>query len=153
MDRINFTDSDQVSFRQSNFIDKLRENPDMYKKKKEGYMLLRITLILGALCLIFSPDLLTAKPAKPYLCNEKPVLVLYYSPYCGYSQMVLNYLKQIHKTVPMKNVIDNPTAKDELKRYGGKLQVPCLFIDQNPLYESDKIIQWLSQNQDYLDSV
>ena len=116
-------------------------------------MLLRITLILGALCLIFSPDLLTAKPAKPYLCNEKPVLVLYYSPYCGYSQMVLNYLKQIHKTVPMKNVIDNPTAKDELKRYGGKLQVPCLFIDQNPLYESDKIIQWLSQNQDYLDSV
>ncbi|MBS0652704.1 MAG: glutaredoxin [Verrucomicrobia bacterium] len=88
---------------------------------------------------------------KRCIRNEKPVLVLYYSPYCGFSQKVLNYLRQIHKTVPMKNVINNPEAKEELRKYGGIMQVPCLFIDGKPLYDSDQIIQWLSQHQEDLD--
>ena len=35
---------------------------------------------------------------------------------------------------------------DELVRVGGKMQVPCLFIDGNPMYESLDIIQWLKDN-------
>ncbi|MBS4843870.1 MAG: glutathione S-transferase domain-containing protein, partial [Collinsella sp.] len=29
---------------------------------------------------------------------------------------------------------------------GGKRQVPCLFIDGKPLYESSDIIAWVQEN-------
>lgn len=78
-------------------------------------------------------------------------LQLYYSPYCYYSQKVLNYLKGIHKTVPLKDVMHDAGAKTELLRQGGKPQVPCLFIDGYPLYESDNIITWLSEHKECLE--
>lgn len=114
-------------------------------------MILRFLIAIGISLSALSPIQLSAKTVKIYIAHEKPTLVLYYSPYCGFSQKVLKYLQQIHKSVPMKNVINDPQAKDELRRYGGKMQVPCLFIDGKPLYESDLIIQWLSEHQEYLD--
>jgi glutaredoxin len=83
--------------------------------------------------------------------REKPILNLYYTSYCPYSTKVLNYLNQIHKKVPLTEVQNNPQAKEYLRNVGGKMQVPCLFINGKPLYESDDIIQWLSQHQDLLD--
>lgn len=83
--------------------------------------------------------------------DHKPQLTLYYTSYCPYSQKVLSYLEQIHKSVPMKNVESSRRAKDELRAVGGKLQVPCLVIDGKALYESDAIIQWLSEHKDLLD--
>ena len=41
---------------------------------------------------------------------------------------------------------EDPDAADELARVGGKRQVPCLFIDGKPLYESLDIIKWLEEN-------
>ena len=60
---------------------------------------------------------MTPLPAPPliYIALQKPVLTLYYSNHCPYSQKVLRYLNQIHKSVPMKNVENNPAAKEELK--------------------------------------
>ena len=84
---------------------------------------------------------------------EKHNLVLYYTTYCPYSQKVLKYLKKIHKQLPMKNLANDPLAKEELKKVGGKMQVPCLVIDGNPMYESNEIIHWLSQHQDELRSI
>lgn len=49
-------------------------------------------------------------------------------------------------TFPMKNTEEIPEARQELLKTGGKIQVPCLFIDGRPLYESDDIIQWLEKN-------
>lgn len=83
--------------------------------------------------------------------QEKPTLNLYYSSHCPYSKKVLNYLYVIHKKVPTTDVQNNPEAKEYLKTHGGLMQVPCLFIDGKPLYESDDIIQWLSEHQDLLD--
>lgn len=77
-------------------------------------------------------------------------LVLYYSPYCPYSRKVLNYLDQTHKTIPMKNVYEDPKYKEELREQGGKMLVPCLIINGKPLYNADAIIQWLSEHQDLL---
>ncbi len=114
-------------------------------------MLLRLLMAVGALGLSLSPISLDGKTIKLYIKYEKPVLVLYYSPSCGYSQKVVRYLKQIHKTVPMKNVINDREAKEELRKFGGIMQVPCLLIDGKPLYESDLIIQWLSEHQEDLD--
>jgi glutathione S-transferase len=79
-------------------------------------------------------------------------LTLYYSPYCPYSHRVLDYLKEINKTVALKSVAGNKQARDELKEKGGKAQVPCLFIDEYPLYESDDIIQWLCHHQECLEN-
>jgi len=80
--------------------------------------------------------------------QEEPLLMLYYSPSCPFSIKVLNYLKAINKTVPMKNIYASPEIKEELKNQGGKLQIPCLMIDGEPLYDSDQIIQWLAANKD-----
>jgi glutaredoxin 3 len=84
--------------------------------------------------------------------EEKPSLVLYYSSHCPYSQKVLRYLKNIHKSVHMKDVVDNPQNKEELSRSGGQLLVPCLVIDGKALYDADAIIEWLSKHQDRLES-
>lgn len=85
------------------------------------------------------------------IAREKPQLALYYAPWCPYCQKVLNYLKQIHKSVPLRNVYHGINVKEELRRLGGKAQVPCLIIDGQPLYESSDIIHWLSLNRDVLD--
>ncbi len=78
---------------------------------------------------------------------QKHELVLYYASYCPYSQKVLTYLEHMNWSIPMKNVERSRKAKDELKAVGGKLQVPCLVIDGKALYESDAIIQWLSEHK------
>jgi glutaredoxin 3 len=84
--------------------------------------------------------------------EEKPSLVLYYTSYCPYSRKVLSYLKQANKQLPMKDLADDPSAKEELKKAGGKMQVPCLVIDNQAMYGSGEIIQWLSLHLDALES-
>lgn len=90
-------------------------------------------------------------PLGQSIAREKPHLLLYYLPWCPYSQRVLDYLKQIHRTVPMKNLQSDPKSKDDLRKVGGKTQVPCLIINGKAMYESAAIIQWLSQNKSILD--
>lgn len=76
---------------------------------------------------------------------EGAEVTLYYSPHCPYSRQVLSHLKQMDKQVPLKNVIQDPLAKEELKKCG-RLEVPCLLIDGQPLYNSDAIIEWLDDH-------
>lgn len=104
-----------------------------------GILMLSSFSLQGAPCQI---------PEHP---TEKPSLLLYYLPWCPYSQKVVVFLSQIHKTVPMSNLQKNEQGREELQRIGGKMQVPCLIINGCALYESDAIIQWLSENQHLLD--
>ena len=39
-----------------------------------------------------------------------------------------------------------PATAEKLLSVGGKMQVPCLFIDGEPLYESMDIIKWLEEH-------
>ena len=39
--------------------------------------------------------------------------------------------------------MDDREDRLELIRVGGKQQVPCLFIDVKPMYESLDIVEWL----------
>ncbi|GEM_PF-1501740 len=115
---------------------------------------------LLALCLAFSEELSQDSASflrlddssEALLCpiSEKHDLLLYYTTYCPFSQKVLKYLKKVHKQLPMKNLADDPFAKEELKKIGGKMQVPCLVIDGKALYEANEIILWLSKHQDEL---
>lgn len=83
---------------------------------------------------------------------EIPTLTLFYAPWCYYCHKVINYLKRINKQIPLKDV-ENPLNKEELITLGGRRQVPCLLINEEPLYESGAIIAWLSAHQDLLEDI
>ncbi|MCB1106621.1 MAG: glutathione S-transferase N-terminal domain-containing protein [Chlamydiia bacterium] len=80
--------------------------------------------------------------------EHQPILILYYNPTCPYSQKVLRFIEEIDLEVPLKNIEEDPKAKEELLHLGGKTQTPCLFIDGIPLYESQDIIDWLNDKKD-----
>jgi len=75
-----------------------------------------------------------------------PTLTLYHFAGCPYCEKVKNYLTQRKISVPMKDTHADPTNKEELIKIGGKVQVPCLVIDDRALYESNDIIQWFEKN-------
>jgi len=107
-------------------------------------------LVFSMLALLASgPTSLTAAPAESVEISqvEEHNLVLYYRPTCPYCVRVIDYLKR-HKEikVQLKNISSDAKARKELIEIGGKQQVPCLFIDGVPLYESRDIIAWLSEN-------
>lgn len=74
-------------------------------------------------------------------------LILYYFESCPYCQKVMAYFNKNKVEVTLKNINEDPVAREELLRVGGKTQVPCLFIDGEPLYESNDIIQWVENNK------
>ena len=65
---------------------------------------------------------------------------------CPYCIKVLKYMKKNDIEVPLKEINEDQAAEETLKKEGGKVQVPCLFIAGEPLYESDDIIQWFKNN-------
>lgn len=75
-----------------------------------------------------------------------PQLTLYHFDGCPYCQRVKDFMKQKGISIPMKDTHQDPEAKEELIRIGGKLQVPCLTIDGKALYESLDIIDWFKKN-------
>ncbi len=76
-----------------------------------------------------------------------PDLKLYYMPMCPYCKKVLRFMKEKNiEEIELINTSTDSEAKETLKEVGGKDQVPCLFIDGEPLYESDDIVDWLKEN-------
>lgn len=74
-------------------------------------------------------------------------LKLYYYPTCPYCRKVTRFIdKNDLDQIELKNINQDQEAEAELIETGGKRQVPCLFIDDEPLYESDDIINWLKSN-------
>jgi len=74
-------------------------------------------------------------------------LVLYYYPACPYCRKVTKFIDRNDlDQIELKNINQDQKAESELIKVGGKRQVPCLFIDDEPLYESDDIISWLKSN-------
>ncbi len=74
-------------------------------------------------------------------------LELFYKGECPFSKKVLAFMEEEGITeVELKEINEDLAAKDRLKEVGGKIQVPCLLIDGEPLYESDDIIDWLRES-------
>ena len=70
-------------------------------------------------------------------------LELYKFDSCPYCQRVFMALDRLGVAVRMADTRRDQEAARRLVRMGGKQQVPCLFIDGEPLYESGDIIAWL----------
>ena len=73
-------------------------------------------------------------------------LKLYYLENCPFCIKVLDYLQDNNFDIELIELNKVNESREFLKEHGGKVQVPCLFIDGEPLYESDDIIEWFKNN-------
>ncbi|MDD7543424.1 MAG: glutaredoxin [Peptoniphilaceae bacterium] len=74
-------------------------------------------------------------------------LVLYKKDSCPFCQKVMHFIDQNSVSgIEYKDIVRDPENEKVLIEKGGMDQVPCLFIDGKPLYESDDIIAWLKEN-------
>ena len=73
-------------------------------------------------------------------------VTLYYTPSCPYCQRVFSFIKNNNIQLSLKDTASNPANREELRKIGGRTQVPCLVINGKALYESDDIIKWLGTN-------
>ncbi len=74
----------------------------------------------------------------------KPVeLTLYKFDSCPYCQRVQRVIDELHVPMRYRDTLLDADARDELIRAGGRSQVPCLFINGKPLYESGDIVRYL----------
>ena len=72
------------------------------------------------------------------------LLELYKMDSCPYCRKVMTEIDASgRQDVKYRDIIQSREAEETLIRVGGKRQVPCLFIDGDPLYESLDIIEWL----------
>lgn len=65
-------------------------------------------------------------------------------PYCLYVQKFIE--SQGRDDIVFHNIRKDGESRDRLIEVGGKQQVPCLFIDGDPLYESEDIVAWLREH-------
>lgn len=74
-------------------------------------------------------------------------LELYIFDTCPFCRRVIGEInKSGRDDITFYNILKDDEAKNRLIEVGGKKQVPCLFIDGKPMYESGDIIKWLEEN-------
>jgi hypothetical protein len=71
--------------------------------------------------------------------------VLYVKSSCGFSRKVLLARDNLRlgDVLPVRNVSEDPAARDELRRATGNDQAPCLVRDGDVVKESDAIVRYL----------
>ena len=74
-------------------------------------------------------------------------LELYMFETCPYCRKVIKEIQTSGRDdIEFHDIRKNEDDRKRLIEVGGKEQVPCLFIDGKPMYESDDIIEWLKAN-------
>lgn len=77
-------------------------------------------------------------------------LELFYFDSCPFCQVVLKVIEHLDLDVEFKNIQENPEDFDRLVRETGRKTVPCLYVDNRPMFESADIIDWLQKNSEQL---
>ena len=73
-------------------------------------------------------------------------LELYKMDTCPFCRKVFRAIEEMGRSdIEMHDINRSMEDRERLVRDGGKLQVPCLFIDGDPMYESLDIIDWLAR--------
>ena len=70
---------------------------------------------------------------------------LFYLPGCYWCREVDKVIDEmhVHSKIEFHDISKDRNARIRLVTVGGKPQVPCLFVDNKPMYESREIIDWL----------
>lgn len=77
-------------------------------------------------------------------------LELYYYEQCPFCMRVLMKIKDLglEEEIIFKNTLTEPSNALSHQERTGRSTVPCLYIDNEPLFESSDIVNWLEKNQD-----
>jgi len=80
--------------------------------------------------------------------NMEFELVLYGRPSCPYCARVDRVIKElnIEDKITRRHTGIGTEWRADLRKRTGSTQVPCLFIDDEPMFESLDIIAWLKAN-------
>lgn len=72
-------------------------------------------------------------------------LELFYKDSCPFCQKVFRFIDkhEVKDKIELLDIVKDEDAKKRLVDEGGMNQVPCLFIDGKPMYESSDIIAFL----------
>lgn len=74
-------------------------------------------------------------------------LELYYYEECPYCQRVLRTISELKVQIELKNTRLNSEYREFHLKTTGMTQVPCLYIDGKPMFESLDIMNWLKENE------
>lgn len=77
--------------------------------------------------------------------GEPVSLVLYMFEGCPFCRRVEVEAERLNIALATRDIRRDPAALEELMRVGKKRTVPCLFIDGQPRYESNDIVQFLRE--------
>ena len=72
---------------------------------------------------------------------------LFVGTVCPYCKKVENFMKEENIELEVVNINEDRDGLNELVERGGKRQIPCLYHDEEYLYESDDIIEFLKANK------
>ncbi|MBK26443.1 MAG: NrdH-redoxin [Halobacteriovorax sp.] len=81
---------------------------------------------------------------------SSPKLALYYFESCPFCVMVINLINQLNLDVEFRDIFTNQDHLNKLMSDTGKRTVPCLYIDNKPMFESSDIMAWLEENSSNL---
>lgn len=75
-------------------------------------------------------------------------LELFYKDSCPFCQKVIRFIDkhELKDKIDFLDIVKDADAKKRLVDEGGMNQVPCLFVDGKPMYESSDIIEFLKSN-------
>ena len=75
-------------------------------------------------------------PAHAPAPNPPQELVLYKYDSCPFCRRVASVVDELGLQVATRDTLTDPGAREELRARTGRSQVPCLFIDDEPLFLS-----------------
>ena len=75
-----------------------------------------------------------------------PHLALYYFLTCPYCANVLDCIDKLNLKIEKRDIWKDEKHRQKLSNDTGRTTVPCLYIDDHPMFESSEIIDWLNEN-------
>jgi len=78
--------------------------------------------------------------------GRQVVLALYKSDRCPFCFRVYRAIDRLGVNVEYRDVRVEPRWKSDLLERTGRTQVPCLFVDGEPMFESLDIVRWLERS-------
>ena len=73
-------------------------------------------------------------------------LELFYFESCPFCQHVLAIIDQLNLKVNYSDIMNSMDKRSQLINDTGRSTVPCLYINGEPMFESQDIIRWLKDN-------
>jgi glutaredoxin len=69
--------------------------------------------------------------------------------FCPFCHRILQKIEalDLKDSITFKNTSQDPVARSFHMKVTGRTTVPCLYIDDKPMFESSEIGNWLEQNQ------